>query len=61
MNTIENKRFIVGSDTSTSYSTDDMLCANESDADLCDWLRTARPGDLFPDGEGCKCITEMPA
>ena len=31
-----------------TYSLASMLEANEDDADLCDWLRNAAVGDVFP-------------
>lgn len=38
------------------FSLAEMVEANASDADFCAWAREARPGDSFPDGEGCQCV-----
>jgi hypothetical protein len=35
---------------------DEMLAANKDDESFCEWLRTAKPGDEHPDGEGCVCL-----
>lgn len=41
-----------------AYSREQMAEANASDEGFGDWLRSAKPGDLFPDGEGCLCASE---
>ncbi len=37
------------------YTLAQMIAANEDDSELCEWLRSARPGDYFPNGTGCEC------
>lgn len=39
-----------------AYTAEQMLKANADDPDLCDWIRGAKPGDLFPDGAQCLCV-----
>ncbi len=35
-----------------------FLAANADDQDLCDWARSAQPGDSFPAFVPCECIAE---
>ena len=35
-----------------------MLAANADDAGFCEWLCNAKPGDEFPEGEGCVCLED---
>lgn len=42
-----------------TYTLAQMLEANADDADLCDWLRTAKPGDVFPAFIDCRCMGDV--
>ena len=37
----------------SDYSAFSMLADNEDDEALCEWIKTAQVGDVFPDGETC--------
>lgn len=37
-------------------SLDEMLSANAEDADVCAWLRSARPGDVYHGGLIVTCV-----
>jgi hypothetical protein len=34
----------------------ELLDANRDDEELAEWACNARPGDYFPNGEGCECL-----
>ena len=38
------------------YSLSEMLAANRDDAELCEWVRRAQPGDVFPAHADCRRI-----
>ena len=40
-----------------TYLLGQMLAANADDEGFCEWLRTAKPGDVFPGVIECKCVT----
>jgi hypothetical protein len=48
--------FIVDGDIFTPAQ---MLDANASDADLCDWILRALPGDSFPALIECRCVSAV--
>lgn len=40
------------------YSEADMLSANAHDADVCEWVMVAKPGDVFADMQRVVCVGE---
>lgn len=42
------------------YSLAQMLADNGDDPEFTAWACTAKPGDVFPEGEGCECIADAP-
>ena len=53
--TNDSRRFVVDGER---YSLAEMLDANAEDDVTCDWLRAAKPGDVFDDmhAERIECI-----
>ena len=52
-------QFVVDGNPPCSLS--DMLHANADDAEVCEWARTAQPGDTFPALAECRCIASAEA
>lgn len=52
---MDDARFQVGEDLER-YTRDEMLLANADDEALVKWLKTARVGDVFDGGQGCRCV-----
>ncbi len=52
-------RFVIDGSVSTLA---EMLAANAEDEHVCEWLRAARPGDVFDEfhGEYVECVAAMP-
>ena len=50
---VEGARFVVDD---RAYTATEMLDANADDQALCGWIRSAKAGDYFPDGAGCRCV-----
>lgn len=51
--------FLVGG--SGPYTLRQMLESNAEDQGVCDWARSANPGDVFDSGMGepCRCVSSV--
>lgn len=49
------RRFVVGCG-SVPMKEDEVAYPNAGDPALLDWLRAAKPGDYWPDGQGVECV-----
>lgn len=38
------------------FTKEDMLAVNAEDAELCEWIEQAKPGDVFPAFVRCECV-----